>query len=121
MDKNNTSRGEGFYAATRVLGEFIKRLPLSSEQSNKLIFLVMDQVKAAERGAFSQGLLGHSKAEQADDLAQGVCLVETCQFHGSDGCEHDAEHFLVELVDGKPTCTFYEPKPGLMGKFEGVQ
>lgn len=48
-------RGEEFYQAAKGLSEFIHALPLSAENNNRLIDLMVDQVCEAERGAFVQG------------------------------------------------------------------
>lgn len=49
-------RTEEFYSIARELSEFIKGLPLSQPDNDKLIALIIRQVQAGEQGAFAQGL-----------------------------------------------------------------
>ena len=63
-------RSEQFYSAAKDLSKFIIGLPLSCEQNGKLIDLVLEQVRVAERGAFAEGLklgsvLAHKGASNA--------------------------------------------------------
>ena len=46
---------EDFYAAAKTLSEFIKTLPLGTEDNDRLIALMVEQVRAAEQGAFLYG------------------------------------------------------------------
>lgn len=48
-------RTEEFYSIARELSEFIKGLPLSQPDNDKLIALIIRQVQAGEQGAFNQG------------------------------------------------------------------
>lgn len=47
--------GEECLKVARELSKYISNLPLSVEQNNRLVQLMIAQVEAAERGAFSQG------------------------------------------------------------------
>ncbi len=49
------ARTEEFYKAARELSDFIKELPLSQPDNDKLINLIIQQVQAAEQGTFQQG------------------------------------------------------------------
>lgn len=49
-------RTEEFYNAAKELGEFIKNLPLTSEDNDKLIGAVIKQVHAAEESGYKFGL-----------------------------------------------------------------
>ncbi|VYT17475.1 Uncharacterised protein [uncultured Anaerotruncus sp.] len=49
-------RGEEFYQAAKELSEFIHSLPLSVEDNDRLIGMMVDQVLSAEWNAFSKGL-----------------------------------------------------------------
>lgn len=42
-------------AAAHELNNYIKELPLTAEQNNALISMMVKQVQEAERGAFVQG------------------------------------------------------------------
>ncbi len=48
-------RTEEFYSIARELSEFIKGLPLSQPDNDKLIAVIIQQVQAGEQGAFNQG------------------------------------------------------------------
>ncbi|WP_435322136.1 hypothetical protein [Muriventricola aceti] len=48
-------RTEQMTAATYELSNYIKSLPLTTEQNNTLVSLMVKQVQEAERGAFVQG------------------------------------------------------------------
>ncbi len=48
-------RSEEFTIAARKLSEFIRGLPLTSEQNNRLVDGMVEQVLLAERGAFKRG------------------------------------------------------------------
>lgn len=57
-------RTEAFYEAARSLGEYIKGLPLSGPENDRLIELTIRQVEEAEQGAFNQGFrMGKAFAE----------------------------------------------------------
>lgn len=49
-------RTEAFFGIARKLSDYIRNLPLSVEQNDQLIKLMVDQVCEAENGAFRQGL-----------------------------------------------------------------
>lgn len=49
------ARSEEFQQAAHELSEFIKNLPLTNEQNDKLVELAVKQVQAAERGGFFEG------------------------------------------------------------------
>ena len=60
-------RSEKFINAAYAAAEFIEALPLSAEQYDTLLELISNQIIAAERGAFAQGLhmgLDISKAKK---------------------------------------------------------
>lgn len=48
-------RSEEFNSAAQTLTDFISALPLTRDQNEKLVQLMVDQVIAAERSAFMQG------------------------------------------------------------------
>lgn len=48
-------RTEQMTAAAHELSDYIKGLPLTTEQNNALVSLMVKQVQEAERGAFVQG------------------------------------------------------------------
>lgn len=56
-----------FYQAAKELSEFIHSLPLSAENNNRLIDLMVDQVCEAERGAFVQGFRMGREFDQWED------------------------------------------------------
>ena len=45
-----------FFMIARELSNYLNTLPLTAEAHNKLIELIIDQVQAAEAGAFTQGV-----------------------------------------------------------------
>lgn len=47
---------ESFYSTARELSDFIAALPLSREENDRLIALIIQQVQDGEQGAFAQGL-----------------------------------------------------------------
>lgn len=49
-------RTAGFDDAARRLSDYIKNLPLDKAQNDEVIALIVEQVKAAELGAFQFGL-----------------------------------------------------------------
>lgn len=49
------NRTNEFDNAAKELGDYIARLPLSHEQNDKLIELMLKQVNAAEEGSFLHG------------------------------------------------------------------
>ena len=49
-------RTPDFYAVARKLSEYIKDLPLSHEQNDRLIALMVEQVKVTEQDCFKAGL-----------------------------------------------------------------
>lgn len=49
-------RTEGFYNTARELSDFIAALPISREENDRLIALIIRQVQDGEKGAFAQGL-----------------------------------------------------------------
>ena len=49
------NRTEQMLAAARELSDYIAGLPLTAEQNNALVSLMIKQVQEAERGAFIQG------------------------------------------------------------------
>ena len=56
-DKNlQKERDEEFYSAAKVMNEFIRSLPLSKEDNDRLIDLVVEQIRLAECGAYSRGM-----------------------------------------------------------------
>lgn len=48
-------RTESFYKAARELGDYIKGLPLTTKDNDRLIFLMIEQIQQAEQGAFERG------------------------------------------------------------------
>ena len=48
-------RTEEFYRIARELGDFIKGLPISQPDNDRLIALIIQQVQAGEQGTFNQG------------------------------------------------------------------
>lgn len=48
-------RTAAFYAAAEKLGDYIKCLPLNRPTNDRLIELIIRQVKEAEQGSFNQG------------------------------------------------------------------
>ena len=48
-------RTDKMIVAARELGDYIRDLPLTVEQNNALVALMIKQVQEAERGAFIQG------------------------------------------------------------------
>lgn len=49
-------RTESFYNTARELSDFIAALPISREENDRLIALIIQQVQDGEQGAFAQGL-----------------------------------------------------------------
>lgn len=49
-------RTESFYSTARELSDFIAALPLSREENDRLIALIIQQVQDGEQGAFAHGL-----------------------------------------------------------------
>lgn len=49
-------RTEDFYKSTNAVSEYLRILPLSTEQNNKLLNLMVEHTKAAERSGFVYGL-----------------------------------------------------------------
>ena len=49
-------RTENFYSTARELSDFIAALPISREENDRLIALIIQQVQDGEQGAFAQGL-----------------------------------------------------------------
>lgn len=49
-------RTEGFYNTARELSDLIAALPISREENDRLIALIIQQVQDGEQGAFAQGL-----------------------------------------------------------------
>lgn len=47
-------RTESFYSTARELSDFIAALPLSREENDRLIALIIQQVQDGEQGAFAQ-------------------------------------------------------------------
>lgn len=67
-------RTESFYSTARELSDFIAALPISREENDRLIALIIQQVQGGEQGAFAQGLrigkefAGWNKNEKKDPL-----------------------------------------------------
>ena len=71
----SAGRTEKFWETSRAVNDFIKSLYLCKEDNNRLVTLICDHVREAERGAFSHGLscvfsddcevLSDSEAEEA--------------------------------------------------------
>ena len=49
-------RTESFYSTARALSDCIAALPISREENDRLIALIIQQVQGGEQGAFAQGL-----------------------------------------------------------------
>lgn len=49
-------RTDIFYSTARELSDFIAALPISREENDRLIALIIQQVQDGEQGAFAQGL-----------------------------------------------------------------
>lgn len=49
-------RTESFYNTARELSDFIAALPISREENDRLIALIIQQVQDGEQGAFAHGL-----------------------------------------------------------------
>ncbi len=62
--------GEEFYQAAKELSEFIHSLPLSAEDNDRLINLVIDQVCEAERGAFANGFRMGREFDQWEETTE---------------------------------------------------
>lgn len=48
-------RTDEFYSTARELSDFIAALPISREENDRLIALIIQQVQDGEQGAFYQG------------------------------------------------------------------
>lgn len=48
-------RTEEFYKVAKTVGDYIKALPLNNADNDRLITLILEQIKTAEQGAFNQG------------------------------------------------------------------
>lgn len=48
-------RTEEFFDIALKVSEFIKTLPLNTEQNDELVKLIIDQIQEGERGAYLQG------------------------------------------------------------------
>lgn len=57
-------RTEDFYQIARELDGFIKALPISQADNDKLIEIIIRQVQAGEQGAFNQGFRMGSEFEK---------------------------------------------------------
>lgn len=66
MNRKNTEirRTPYFYRVARQLSEFIAGLPLSAQDNNELVKLMVQQVEAAECGAYSCGFGDGEKASK---------------------------------------------------------
>lgn len=64
------NRTEEFFRIAQELSDFIHTLPLSVEQNDKLVKLMIDQVQEAERGAFGQGLCMGTEYERWEQEKQ---------------------------------------------------
>lgn len=51
-----SGRTEDFENVANELGDFITQLPISNEQNNQLIYLILQQIAEAEVGAFRFGI-----------------------------------------------------------------
>ena len=57
-------RTEGFTQKAKQLSDFVAALPLDTQTNDRLVELMVEQVKEAELGAFAQGLrIGHEYSE----------------------------------------------------------
>ena len=64
------NHSQEFWDATYAVNDYLKELPLSVEQNNHLIELLIAHMSAAERDALFQGLsmgIGIAKHEVADE------------------------------------------------------
>ncbi len=52
----SAGRSEDFWKATWALSDYIGKLPISSDQNNKLITLLCENINTAERDAFNLGI-----------------------------------------------------------------
>lgn len=50
-------RTKEFLEAAKMLSDFIKQLPLSHENNDKLIHMIFNQTELAEFGAYDQGFV----------------------------------------------------------------
>lgn len=48
-------RKESFHKAARELGDYIKGLPLTAKDNDRLMYLMIEQIHEAEQGAFERG------------------------------------------------------------------
>lgn len=55
LPKIEVVRTDAFHVANNKLSEFISTLPLTTEENDALIALIVEQVKEAEQGAFLDG------------------------------------------------------------------
>lgn len=65
-------RSPEFYQTARELSDFIKTLPLTAEQNDRLIGLAVQQVNQAERAAFFQGLRMSAELKRWTEEQEGV-------------------------------------------------
>lgn len=76
-----------FNAVARKLSDFIKSLPLSTDQNDRLVWLMIDQVEQAERDAFKQGFL------------MGVKVMKELGQDGADQTKVTTAGTVAELPD----------------------
>lgn len=48
-------RSEEFYKTAQKLSDYIKKLPLSNDENDTLVSIILEHVTAAEKSAFAQG------------------------------------------------------------------
>lgn len=72
-----SGRTEGFEDVAIELGDFITQLPISNEQNNQLISLIIQQIAEAEVGAFRFGI-------QIMGLAMGLANKENREIEEDD-------------------------------------
>lgn len=52
----DAGRTDKFYEAARELSDFVKELPLSKQDNDKLVELIIQQLQTGERDAFLYGM-----------------------------------------------------------------
>ena len=66
----SSGRGEEFFQVTGLLSDFISGLELPSEKHNRLAYLILDIVHAAESGAFQAGFAVAAKLLDQGEAAE---------------------------------------------------
>ena len=77
-DAIELERTADFFMVAQQLSDYIKALPLGQPENDRLISLIIDQVQAAEHGAFAQGFrMGAEFAGYAPEPTPGDTTLKS--------------------------------------------